>query len=99
MDIAILDMRKVVSFCDYFVLCSGNTDRQVKAIANGIEDGLGEKGIPMPRKQGFSNSGWVLLDFCDVVVHIFEKSARDFYGLEYLWQGAKDVKWTDSQTI
>jgi len=65
-DIAILDMRKVVSFCDYFVLCSGNTDRQVAAIATGIIDGLEEIGLDVPKRQGGQGSLWTLLDLSDV---------------------------------
>ena len=93
MDIAVLDMRKIANFCDYFVLCSGNTDRQVKAIAEGIEEGLAGLGLHTPPIQGKRDSGWVLLDLGDIVVHVLEKEKREFYGLEYLWQTAKKINW------
>jgi ribosome-associated protein len=91
-DIVILDMRKLVNFCDYFVICSGNTNRQVRAIADHIDDELGGSGMPLQFKQGLKNSDWVVFDAGDVVVHIFQKDLREFYGLEHLWQEAKEVK-------
>ncbi len=93
-DIVILDMRKLVNFCDYFVICSGNTNRQVHAIADHIDEELGECGLPLQFKQGLKNSDWVVFDAGDVVTHIFKKETREFYGLEHLWQEAKEVKFT-----
>ena len=87
-------MRKVANFCDYFVLCSGNSDRQIKAVAKGIEEGLEEYKQRIRHKQGLSDGRWVVLDLGDVVAHIFDKERREFYGLDYLWQEAKKVKWT-----
>ena len=97
-DIVILDMRGLVNFCDFFVIATGTSDRQVKAIAEGIADGLADLGQPLPASRGFKafsavessqdNGAWVLLDRGDVVAHIFEASAREFYGLEHLWQDA-----------
>lgn len=92
-DIVILDMRKVANFCDYFVLCSGNTDRQVRAIADGIDEGLAEEGSPVHFKEGLKKCDWVVFDSGDVVVHIFQKRLREFYNLEYLWREAKVVNW------
>ena len=93
LDIVVLDMRKVANFCDYFVLCSGNTDRQVKAVADGIEEGLYTRGIKVKRPEGMMDKNWVVLDLGDVVAHVFQKDAREFYRLEYLWQEAKTVEW------
>ena len=93
-DIVILDMRKLVNFCDYFVICSGNTNRQVHAIADHIDEELEECGMPLHFKQGLRNSDWVVFDAGDVVTHIFKKETREFYGLEHLWQEAKEVKFT-----
>ena len=86
-------MRKVANFCDYFVICSGNTSRQVRAIADHIEEELNQLGIKLSFKQGLKVSDWIVFDAGDVVVHIFEKELREFYRLEYLWQEAKRVKW------
>ena len=91
--IQVLDMRKVVNFCDYFVLCTGNTDRQVRAVADGIDEGLSQKGLKISLKEGYREGHWVLLDSGTVVIHIFVKDLRDFYNLDYLWQEAKKVKW------
>ena len=91
-DITILDMRKLVNFCDYFVICSGNTNRQVHAIADYIDEQLGEIGQPLRFKKGLKDSDWVVFDAGDVVVHIFQKDVREFYGLEHLWQEAKSVR-------
>jgi ribosome-associated protein len=86
-------MGNVVNFCDYFVLSSGNTDRHVKAIADGIEEGLKDVGIRVTLKEGHKQSDWIILDIGDIIVHVFQKDLREFYGLEYLWQEAKKVKW------
>ncbi len=91
-DIAIFDMRKVANFCDYFILCSGTSSRQVQGITDEIEDGLSKQMIKVRFKQGYKEGRWVLLDMGDVVVHIFEKDARAFYGLDYLWQEAKEAE-------
>lgn len=93
-NIVILDMRKVANFCDYFVLCSGTSSRQVRAIAAGVEDGLAEHGVGTRFKQGIREGRWALLDFGTVVAHIFDSEFRDFYGLEYLWKEADKVEWT-----
>ena len=102
-DIVILDMRGLVNFCDYFVIATGTSDRQVKAVGEGIEDGLAELGLPVPHGRGFKafsavqpsqeSGAWVLLDMGNVVAHIFEPNAREFYGLEHLWQDAPKVEY------
>ena len=85
-------MRQVVNFCDYFVISSGNTDRHVKAIAEGIEEGLKDLGIKVNLKEGHKKSDWIVLDTGDIVIHVFLNDLREFYGLEYLWQEAKKIK-------
>ena len=92
----VMDMRKVANFCDYFVVCTGSSDRQLRAIADGIDEGLADIGVKLRYTQGLkspSPSTWVLLDIGDVIVHIFEPEAREFYGLEHLWQDAVNVSW------
>jgi len=85
-DVVELDMRTVVDYTDYLVICSGGTDRQVKAIHDGI---LGsckvEHGIVPRRVEGAAQAQWVLMDYLDVVVHIFVPELREFYALERLW--------------
>ena len=92
-EVVILDMRKVANFCDYFVLCTGNSDRHIHAIAKGIDEKLEDQRIFIRHKQGLKDGRWVVLDLGDVVTHIFDCETREFYGLDYLWQQAKYVKW------
>ncbi len=91
-DLIALNIRKMANFCDYFFICSGNSDRQVKAIADGIWEGLSEEGIHIQRPQGYRDAKWIILDIGDIVVHVFEKEAREFYGLEHLWQGGTKIE-------
>lgn len=94
-NIVILDMRKVANFCDFFVLCSGTSSRQVRAIALGVEDSLAEHGIKTGFKQGIREGRWALLDFGTVVMHVFDEEFREFYSLEYLWKEADKVEWIE----
>jgi len=81
-----LDLRGVLGYTDYFVICSGNTDRQTKAIHDRIHQGLKKEHGLLPRRvEGLSEARWILLDYLDVVVHVFTPEARDFYRLEQLW--------------
>jgi ribosome-associated protein len=85
-DIVELDMRGVVGYTDWFVICSGNTDRQVRAIHDAIHEGCKHDHGLLPRRvDGVSQAQWVLMDYLDVVVHIFTPQMRDFYRLEQLW--------------
>lgn len=86
-------MRKVVNFCDYFVICTANSDRRIRATAENINEELDKLGVSAFHIQGLEEGTWVLVDMSDVVVHVFEESAREFYGLEYLWQDARKVSW------
>lgn len=88
-DVQLLDLRKVSDVADFFVLCSADSDVQVKAIADAVLDGLAESDIHPWHREGVSQKQWILLDFIDVVVHVFHKDARKFYGLEKLWGDAK----------
>jgi ribosome-associated protein len=85
-DVVELDLRGVLGYTDYFVVCTGNTGRQAKAIQDGILAGLKQEHERLPRKtEGTADGGWILLDYYDVVVHIFTPEAREFYRLERLW--------------
>jgi ribosome-associated protein len=87
-DVRILKLKKISSVCDYFVICSGSVNIHVNAIADAIDDGLREKGIRPSHREGFAGATWVLLDYFDVVVHVFTEEARQFYALEKLWGDA-----------
>jgi ribosome-associated protein len=85
-DLVELDLRGVLGYTDYFVICSGNTGRQAKAIQDGIAEGLKREHGTLPRRvEGSADGGWILMDYLDVVVHIFTPQAREFYRLEQLW--------------
>jgi ribosome-associated protein len=85
-DIVALDLREVAGYTDFFVICSGNTDRQAKAIHDAIHQGLKKEHGLLPRRvEGVSEARWVLMDYLDVVVHVFTPETRDFYRLESLW--------------
>ena len=92
-DIVVLDMRKLVNFCDYFVICSGTSNRHAQAVADGIEEGLQDMGLNVKISSGMHRSAWVVCDLGDVVAHVFETSVREFYNLEYLWREAKHLTW------
>lgn len=85
LDLAILDVRGVVSYADFFVVCSGRSDRQCKAIANNVRDELAKVGYKPIGVEGLNKATWVVLDYGDVVVHIFHHNERDHYGLDRLW--------------
>lgn len=85
-DVVELDVRGVVGYTDFFLVCSGNTARQVKAIHDGIYQTLKDEHATLPRRvEGVQEATWILMDYLDVVVHIFTPEARGFYRLEQLW--------------
>jgi len=87
-----LDLRGVLGYTDYFLICSGNTGRQAKAIHDGILEGLKREHEMLPRcVEGSGQTGWILMDYLDVVVHIFTPETREFYRLEKLWGEAPVV--------
>jgi len=86
-------MRKISNFCDYFVICNGASDRRVRAIAQGIDEGLEKNNIKTGHIEGIKEALWILLDIGDIIVHIFDKEVRDFYNLEYLWRDAPRIAW------
>jgi ribosome-associated protein len=91
-DLAILEVKNLSSFADYFVISSGNSDRQVQAIASHIEEKLGKRGLHPLGIEGKREGRWVLLDYGDVVIHIFYDPIREFYDLERLWSDAPRVE-------
>ena len=84
-DIRVIDLRGIVSYTDFFVICSGNTERQAKAIHEELKSGEGAERLLPRRTEGDREARWILLDYWDVVVHIFTPEARDYYRLENLW--------------
>ena len=85
----LMDLRPLTSMTDYFLVCHGDSDLHVKAITNAILDNMRSEGHKPWNIEGFSQLNWVLIDFVDVVVHVFNKNAREFYGIEGLWGDAE----------
>jgi ribosome-associated protein len=81
-----LDLRGIIGYADYFVICTGNTDRQTKAIHDAIHEGMKKQHGILPRRvEGLPQANWILMDYLDVVVHVFTPETRAFYRLEQLW--------------
>ncbi len=89
LELIVLDLRAIASFTDYFILASGTNVRQVQAIADEITERLKREGTRAQRVEGYTSAEWVLVDYGDFIVHIFEEKARRFYDLERLWRDAK----------
>ena len=87
-DIVLLDIRGLCSFADYFVLCSAESERQLEAIREGIEASLDTEGSPLLHREGDAASGWLLLDYGDLIIHIFSTHQRGFYQLDEVWAQA-----------
>jgi ribosome-associated protein len=90
-DLVVLDLRPLASFADFFVICSGQNTRQVQAIADAVEDALRKEQVRPAHVEGFDRAEWVLLDYFDVIVHVFSAGKREFYSLERLWGSAERV--------
>jgi ribosome-associated protein len=90
-DPIVLDLREIASFTDYFVIFSGANERQVQAISDEVYEQLKKAGSPALRVEGYKTAEWILLDYGDFVVHVFEQKARKFYDLERLWRESKRV--------
>ena len=85
-DVVELDLRGILGYTDYFVVCAGNTERQAKAIHDGIHLGMKQDHGLLPRRvEGAGESRWILMDYLDVIAHVFTPQTRDFYRLEQLW--------------
>lgn len=95
LDIQILDLRKLTTITDYFVICHGESTTQVRAICDHIQEKLEDEGIKVWHREGYENASWVLLDYVDVVTHIFLTETREFYSLERLWGDAPVKKVQD----
>src|SRR5262245_32723641 len=88
-DLTVLDLRGVVTFTDFFVISTGANKRQMQAISDEVADQLKRRGSPAARVEGYQAAEWILIDYGDFIVHVFDEKARRFYDLEYLWREAK----------
>jgi len=95
LDMIVLDMREASSITDFFLICSGGSNRQVQAIADAIDEQLRERGVASLGVEGYEEARWILMDYGDVIVHVFSQDTREFYDLERLWANAPKVDLTD----
>ena len=84
-DIVIIDIQEKAAFADYFVICSGNSERQITTLADEMEDRLAEEGLPIKSREGRHGSGWILMDFGDIIVNLFTREMRERYSIEKVW--------------
>ncbi|MCM3089101.1 ribosome silencing factor [Bhargavaea ginsengi] len=94
-DMVVLNMQGVSLLADYFLICHGNSDRQVQSIAREIKDRAEESGYNVKRLEGFDSARWILVDLGDVVAHVFHKDERAYYNLERLWGDAPELEMED----
>ncbi len=94
-DVVIIDLREVVSYTDYFIVASAETERQTRRIVEEVLDRMREEGYRARTRRVDEGSAWISLDFLDVVVHVFTDEARDYYRLESLWRGAPQEHWEE----
>jgi ribosome-associated protein len=90
-EVVIIDLEGVAEFTDYFVIATGNSDTHIKSLTDHIEKALSEHKVKVWHKEGYENLKWVLMDYVDVVVHIFDAKTREYYDLETLWSDAEQI--------
>lgn len=93
--VILMDLREITSITDYFVICSGDSEHQVKAICDHIREQLEQQNIKIWHVEGYQSLSWVLMDLVDVVIHIFQPELREYYALEKLWGDAKITRVED----
>jgi len=90
-DIRILDISRISSFANYFIICSGANEKHIQTLADEVREKLGEKGVNPAHVEGFQNASWILMEYFDIIVHIFSLEAREYYELERLWADGAQV--------
>jgi ribosome-associated protein len=98
LDVVVLDLRHTPAFTDFFVLCSGQNQRQVKAIVDAVEEALRAAKVRPAHIEGYDRAEWVLMDYFNFIVHVFSPQTREFYSLERLWGDAERIDVTDEPT-
>lgn len=88
-DIKVIDISEVSVIADYFIIANGTNRSQIQALSDNVEEKLGKAGVPLRQIEGYDTANWVLLDFHDVIIHIFDKENRLFYDLERIWRDGK----------
>ena len=90
-DIKVIDITSISVLADYFIIANGNSDSQVNALVDNVEEELHKAGYSLRQREGQASGSWVLLDFGDIIVHVFDKENRLFYDLERIWKDGKDI--------
>lgn len=90
-DIHVIDISEVSVIADYFIIANGTNRSQVQALADNVEEKLGRAGCPVKQIEGYNNANWILLDFGDIIVHVFDTENRLFYDLERIWRDGKQI--------
>jgi ribosome-associated protein len=90
-DITIIDISQISSMGDYMVIADGTNRNQVQAMCDNVEEHFLDEGIPLKNREGYSNGGWILLDYYDIIIHIFAEEERSFYDLEHIWRDGNRV--------
>lgn len=90
-DIVLLDVRGITPIADYFVIASADNERKVKSMANELDDFIEKNGLPLRSKEGMDTSRWILLDYGDIIVHLFQEEERDFYNIEKIWKDGINI--------
>ena len=91
-DIRVIDISQVSGLADYFIIANGTNTSQIQALADEVEEKLGREGYPLRQMEGYDHANWVLLDFGDIIIHIFDKENRLFYDLERIWRDGKMIE-------
>ncbi|MCI8609117.1 MAG: ribosome silencing factor [Firmicutes bacterium] len=94
-DIVIIDIGEKASFADYFVICAGTSDRQIQSLTDDVEEGFAKEGLLVKSIEGRQGSGWILMDFGDVIVNLFTREMRDRYSIEKVWGDCKFIELED----
>ena len=97
--VVLINVSALTSFADYFIICHGDSSRQVRGIAKHIEEKMDEAGFKPLGIEGYAEGNWILIDYNDVVIHIFQKPVRDFYDLERLWSEAPLIEIADEKSL
>lgn len=98
-DVLLMDLRKITTMTDFFVICTGGSDVQVKAIADAVVEGAREDGVSVYHVEGYNSATWVLIDFVDIVFHVFQPDVRKYYQLERLWGDAQTEAFGDEGEV
>ena len=85
-DIHVIRISEISSMCDYLVIADGSNRNQVQAMCNNVEHAMREAGVPMKNREGYANGGWILLDYYDIIIHVFSEKERTFYDLDNIWR-------------